>query len=106
MLVKVMSSNKFTIIVCLQMVDLTAARGPEYLLISAKAKREILSAVQQAVSKKFSNSAERRFITELAMTLHHLWSKIMPFHFDPFFPFHVINHCINMLHPFYLSFPF
>lgn len=58
-----------------QMVDLAAAHGPEYLVVSAKAKREILSAVQQAVSKKFSNSAERRFITELAMSLHQLWRQ-------------------------------
>ncbi|KAJ8753256.1 hypothetical protein K2173_017874 [Erythroxylum novogranatense] len=59
-----------------QVVDLSTAHGPDYLVLSAKARREVLSAMQQAVNMEFSNTAERRLVTQLGIKLHHLWELI------------------------------
>ncbi|CDP14230.1 unnamed protein product [Coffea canephora] len=56
-------------------VDLTAIHGPNYVVISSKARRDFLLAVQQIAGLKFSNPVERRFVTELAMTLQQMWGK-------------------------------
>ncbi|XP_027065841.1 TORTIFOLIA1-like protein 2 [Coffea arabica] len=58
-----------------QVVDLTAIHGPNYVVISSKARRDFLLAVQQIAGLKFSNPVERRFVTELAMTLQQMWGK-------------------------------
>ena len=58
------------------MVDLSTIHGPNYLVLSAKARREFLSAVEEAVNMEFPNPAERRSVTQLAMKLHQLWGKI------------------------------
>ena len=58
------------------MVDLTTIHGPNYLVLPAKARREFLSAVEEAANMEFSNPAERRSVTQLAMKLHQLWGKI------------------------------
>ncbi|EEF34566.1 Microtubule-associated protein TORTIFOLIA1, putative [Ricinus communis] len=58
-----------------QMVDLSTIHGPDYLVLSAKARREFLSAIQEAANMEFSNPAERRSITQLTMRLCHLWGK-------------------------------
>ena len=50
--------------------------GPNYLVISAKARQEFLSAIQVAMNMKFSNLAERRYVTQLAMKFHHIWGKL------------------------------
>ncbi|KAL8135380.1 hypothetical protein AgCh_010140 [Apium graveolens] len=58
-----------------QVVDLSALHGPNYLALSAKARREFLFAIQEAVNIGFSNSAERRSVTQLVMKLHQIWGK-------------------------------
>lgn len=58
-----------------QVVDLSTIHGPNYLVLSAKARREFLSAVEEAVNMEFPNPAERRSVTQLAMKLHQLWGK-------------------------------
>lgn len=59
----------------LQVVDLSALHGPNYLALSAKARREFLFAIQEAVNIDFSSSAERRSVTQLVMKLHQIWGK-------------------------------
>lgn len=56
-------------------MDLSTIHGPDYFVLSAKARREFLSAIQEAFNMEFSNPAERRSITQLAMRLCHLWGK-------------------------------
>ncbi|XP_050260992.1 TORTIFOLIA1-like protein 2 isoform X2 [Quercus robur] len=58
-----------------QVVDLSTIHGPNYLVISAKARQEFLSAIQEAMNMEFSNPAERRYVTQLAMKFHHIWGK-------------------------------
>ncbi|XP_059454493.1 TORTIFOLIA1-like protein 2 [Corylus avellana] len=58
-----------------QAVDLSAIHGPNYLNLSAKARREFLSAIQEAMNMEFSNPMERRIVTQLAMKLHNVWGK-------------------------------
>lgn len=57
-----------------QIMELSSIHGPNCLALSSKAKREILSGIQEAVNMAgFSNSAERRCITEIGMKLHQIW---------------------------------
>lgn len=58
-----------------QVVDLHTIHGPNCLVLSAKARREFLYAIQEAVNTEFSNSAERRSVTQLVMKLHQIWGK-------------------------------
>ncbi|XP_065880363.1 TORTIFOLIA1-like protein 2 [Euphorbia lathyris] len=58
-----------------QAMDLSAVHGPDCLVLSAKARREFLSAIQEAHNMEFSNPAERRSITQIAMRLSHLWGN-------------------------------
>lgn len=58
------------------MVDLSTINGPDYIILSAKTKREFFCAIQEAVSMEFSNPAERRSISQLAMKLRQLWGMI------------------------------
>ncbi|KAL5836247.1 hypothetical protein ACOSQ4_015744 [Xanthoceras sorbifolium] len=58
-----------------QVVHLSTVHGPNHLVLSAKVKREFLSAVQETLKMKFSNPAERRSITQLAMKLCEVWGN-------------------------------
>ncbi|XP_010245732.1 PREDICTED: microtubule-associated protein TORTIFOLIA1 [Nelumbo nucifera] len=58
-----------------QVVDLSNTHGPNYLVPSAKVRKEFLSAIQEAATMDFLNPAERRSITQLAMKLRQLWGK-------------------------------
>ncbi|KAA8535880.1 hypothetical protein F0562_030883 [Nyssa sinensis] len=58
-----------------QVVDLSSIHGPNYLVPSAKARREFLSAIEDAANMEFSNSVERRSVTQLAMKLHQIWGN-------------------------------
>ncbi|WCJ34667.1 ARM repeat superfamily protein [Euphorbia peplus] len=58
-----------------QAIDLSAVHGPDCLVLSAKARREFLSAIQEARNMEFSNAAERRSINQVALRLSHLWSN-------------------------------
>ncbi|CAI9099016.1 OLC1v1035765C2 [Oldenlandia corymbosa var. corymbosa] len=58
-----------------QVVDLTVAHGPDYVVVLPKQRRAFLSAVEQFACLKFSNPVERRFAAELAAALHQIWGK-------------------------------
>ncbi|KAL4308536.1 hypothetical protein GQ457_01G049020 [Hibiscus cannabinus] len=58
-----------------QVVDLSAIHGPSLLIPSAKVRREIFSAIQEAMNMEFSNPAERRSVTQLAIRFHREWGK-------------------------------
>ncbi|XVE78714.1 hypothetical protein DITRI_Ditri14bG0000700 [Diplodiscus trichospermus] len=58
-----------------QVVDLSAIHGPNHLILSAKARRELLSAIEEAMNMEFSNLAERRSVTQLAMRFRQVWGK-------------------------------
>lgn len=66
-------------------MDLSATHGPDYLVLSARTRREFLSAIQETLKLDFSNPAERRSITQLAMKLSQVWGKATSF-------------CMNFLH--------
>lgn len=56
-----------------QVVDLTASNGSDYLGLSLDVKKDMLSALQEASSKHFSNSSNRNFIAQSASKLSTLW---------------------------------
>ncbi|CAN1761949.1 TORTIFOLIA1-like protein 2 [Linum perenne] len=56
-------------------VELSTIHGPDYLGLSAKGRRELLSAAQEAVGIGFSNPAERKSVTQLTARLRQLWGK-------------------------------
>ncbi|XP_057994165.1 TORTIFOLIA1-like protein 2 [Hevea brasiliensis] len=58
-----------------QAMELSTIHGPDYFVLSAKARREFLSAIQEAFNMEFSNPAQRRSVTQLAMRLCHLWGN-------------------------------
>ncbi|KAJ6747177.1 TORTIFOLIA1-LIKE PROTEIN 2 [Salix koriyanagi] len=58
-----------------QVVDLSTINGPDYIVLSAKTRREFFCAIQEAINMEFSNPAERRSISQLAMKLRQLWGK-------------------------------
>ncbi|GLT97443.1 hypothetical protein SLE2022_150080 [Rubroshorea leprosula] len=58
-----------------QVVELSTTHGPNHLVLSPDAKRELLLAIQEAMNMEFSNPTERRSITQLAMKLHQIWGK-------------------------------
>ena len=60
-------------------MDLSTIHGPNYLVISAKAWQEFLSAIQEAMNMVFSIPAERRYVTQLAMKFHHYGVSYPPF---------------------------
>ncbi|EOY31702.1 ARM repeat superfamily protein, putative isoform 1 [Theobroma cacao] len=58
-----------------QVVDLNTIHGPNHFILSAKARRELLYAIQEAMNMEFSNPAERRSVTQLGMRLRQVWGK-------------------------------
>ncbi|KAG8376327.1 hypothetical protein BUALT_Bualt09G0051700 [Buddleja alternifolia] len=56
-----------------QLVDLNNIHGPNYLVLSAKSKRDFLYAIHEAPKLDILNTAERKFILELGKTLRQLW---------------------------------
>ena len=49
---------------------LSTLHGPNYLVISAKARQEFLCAIQEAMNMVFSNPAERRYVTQISASPH------------------------------------
>ena len=45
---------------------MSTMHGPNYLAISAKARQELFSAIQEAMNLEFSNPAERRYVTQIS----------------------------------------
>ncbi|GKV20480.1 hypothetical protein SLEP1_g30603 [Rubroshorea leprosula] len=58
-----------------QVVELSTAHGSNHLILPPNARRELLSAIQEAMNMEFSNPAEGRSVTQLAMKLHQVWGK-------------------------------
>nr|XP_043623186.1 TORTIFOLIA1-like protein 2 [Erigeron canadensis] len=58
-----------------QAVDLTSGHGPKHLVLTAKARRQFLGAIQEVVNMEFPNATERRSITQLVSRLHQVWGK-------------------------------
>ena len=47
-------------------MDLSTLHGPNYLVISTKARQEFLCAIQEAMNMEFSNPVERRYVTQIS----------------------------------------
>ena len=45
---------------------MSTIHGLNYLAISAKARQELLSAIQEAMNMEFSNPAERRYVPQIS----------------------------------------
>ena len=45
---------------------MSTMHGPNDLAISAKARQELLSAIQEAMNMEFSNPAERRYVPQIS----------------------------------------
>lgn len=58
-----------------QVVELSVTHAPNYLVPSAKVRKEFLCAIQEAASMNFPDSACRRCVTQLAVKLHQVWGK-------------------------------
>ncbi|PIA43970.1 hypothetical protein AQUCO_01800198v1 [Aquilegia coerulea] len=56
-----------------QVVTLSTTYGPDYLVLNVKARMEFLSAIQEAASMSFSNPADKRSVTQLALRLRQVW---------------------------------
>ncbi|KAL2898882.1 TORTIFOLIA1-like protein 2 [Bienertia sinuspersici] len=56
-----------------QIVDLSALHGPSYISLSVKLKREILSAVQEALDVEVTHPMKRRTVAQMAMKLQQIW---------------------------------
>lgn len=61
-----------------QVVELSSVHGPDYIVLPTNAKREFLSAFQEAIKGGYSTPAERKSLMQLAMTLNQIWGKNAP----------------------------
>lgn len=59
------------------MVDLSTIHGPNYLVLSAKARQKFICAVQQSLSMGFSNISERKCMTQIVVKLQHVWGRLL-----------------------------
>ncbi|KAL5569705.1 hypothetical protein UlMin_026280 [Ulmus minor] len=55
-----------------QVVELGTTHGPNYLVLSTKARQTLLSAVLEAVNMDFLDPLEKRFVNQIAVKLHHI----------------------------------
>lgn len=60
-------------------MDLSTIHGPNYFILSMKAKEEVMSATHEVVKMEFSSSAERRSANQMAVKLHHLMGIVLNF---------------------------
>ncbi|KAI3715223.1 hypothetical protein L6452_22195 [Arctium lappa] len=58
-----------------QAVELSSGHGPNQLVLTAKARKQLLGAIQEAVNMEFPNATERRAIAKLVSRLHQVWGK-------------------------------
>lgn len=58
-----------------QAVELSSDHGPNKLVLTAKARRQLLGAIQEAVNMEFPNATERRSVAQLVSRLHQVWGK-------------------------------
>lgn len=55
------------------MVELSTSHGANYPVVSAKARQNLLSVIEEAVNMDLCNPVERRCVAQIAMKLHHVW---------------------------------
>ncbi|XP_024963647.1 TORTIFOLIA1-like protein 2 [Cynara cardunculus var. scolymus] len=58
-----------------QAVELSSGHGPNQFVLTAKARRQLLGAIQEAVNMEFPNAMERRSVAQLVSRLHQVWGK-------------------------------
>ncbi|KAJ7973667.1 microtubule-associated protein TORTIFOLIA1 [Quillaja saponaria] len=58
-----------------QVVDMSMVHGTNCIFLSAKVRKEIVSAIQEVVNLKFTSPAERRSGIQLSTKLHHIWGN-------------------------------
>ncbi|KAK4414911.1 TORTIFOLIA1-like protein 2 [Sesamum alatum] len=58
-----------------QLVDLINIRGPTYVVLATKAKRDLLYAIQEAAKFDVFGPAERKFFIEISKALHQFWGN-------------------------------
>lgn len=63
-----------TMLCFLQLVSLTNIHGPTYLVLSTKAKRDLLYAINEVGKSDAFNHAERKCLAEIGKTLRQFWS--------------------------------
>lgn len=54
---------------------MSSGHGANQLVLTTKARRQFLGAIQEAVNMEFPNAMERRSITQLVSRLHQVWGK-------------------------------
>jgi len=60
-----------------QIVEFSAIHGPSCVPLSLKVKREIISAVQDALDVEVAHPTKRRLIAQLAMKLQQIWGEAL-----------------------------
>ncbi|KAH9602922.1 hypothetical protein KSS87_017161 [Heliosperma pusillum] len=60
-----------------QIVELSAIHGPNCIPLPLKLRREVLSAVQDALDAEVAHPAKRRLVAQLAMKLQQTWGKAL-----------------------------
>ena len=69
---------------------MSTIHGLNYLAISAKARQELLSAIQEAMNVEFSNPAERRYVPQISASPLSI-SLSQTYHYSFFFSFSNYN---------------
>ncbi|KAL4590113.1 hypothetical protein LXL04_003033 [Taraxacum kok-saghyz] len=63
-----------------QAVELSSGHGGKQLVLTAKARRQFLGAIQEAVNMEFPNAMDRRSLTQLVSRLNQVWGKSISFY--------------------------
>ena len=61
---------------------MSTMHGPNYLAISAKARQELLSAIQEAMNMEFCNPAERRYVTQISASPLSISLSLKTYHYS------------------------
>ncbi|XP_060670398.1 TORTIFOLIA1-like protein 2 isoform X2 [Ziziphus jujuba] len=56
-----------------QVVELSNSHGANYPVVSAKARQNLLSGIEEAMNMELCNPVERRCVTQIAVKLHNVW---------------------------------
>ncbi|KAK7314323.1 hypothetical protein VNO77_32842 [Canavalia gladiata] len=59
-----------------QIVEMSTIHGPNCIALSIEVKKQLLTAIQEAMNLHIFSHAERGRATELVLKLHHIWGKI------------------------------
>jgi hypothetical protein len=55
---------------------MSTVHGPNCIALSIEVEEQLLYAIQEVVNLNIFSHAEKRRAAELAIKLHHIWSKI------------------------------